>query len=446
MNVLVWLTRDLRVHDHPALVAAAAAGRVLPVFVADPAYWAAPTAAARQWEFLAGVLAHARGQFAAAGAPLAVRLGPAAEVLARLVARHRIGRVVSSFEPGAELRLAAGVDWQVVPPGRADVPALLPVEGVEPGVIPPAGALRLAVDRCPNRQAGGDPAALLARGRRPGAKTGSGIDGMERAASRLSPFLAWGAVSETEAAACAGRAALARRAAAQSGQHEPPPPGAALTPAWARGETGLPFADASLRYLAATGWLPAPLRAMLLSVGVHLLGAGAREAGWALARGSTDYDPALLWAGVAAALAHPVDPVALGERLDPGGVFLRRWLPELAHLRDAALHRPWRWQGARHLLGHRYPEPLADPGQALKACRAARSDGPRAGLGGRRALPVAAVGDAGIGGRIGDAGIAGGIELIEDSGASHVPDHTARQLASHGRRRGSSPAQLVLAF
>src|SRR3954452_11117678 len=36
---LMWFRRDLRLHDHPALSAAAASGEVVPVFVVDPALW-----------------------------------------------------------------------------------------------------------------------------------------------------------------------------------------------------------------------------------------------------------------------------------------------------------------------------------------------------------------------------------------------------------------------
>lgn len=39
MNVLVWLKRDLRLTDHPALTLAAGMGRVLPVYVVEPEYW-----------------------------------------------------------------------------------------------------------------------------------------------------------------------------------------------------------------------------------------------------------------------------------------------------------------------------------------------------------------------------------------------------------------------
>ena len=42
MTAVLWLRRDLRLADHPALAAAAGDGRVLPLFVRDPAVQAAP--------------------------------------------------------------------------------------------------------------------------------------------------------------------------------------------------------------------------------------------------------------------------------------------------------------------------------------------------------------------------------------------------------------------
>ncbi|MFT4150766.1 MAG: FAD-binding domain-containing protein [Paracoccaceae bacterium] len=363
MNVLVLLHRDLRPRDHPALVAAAGMGAVLPLFVADPGEWAGPGRAARQWDFVAEALAHAQMRFAQAGAPLAVRLGDRVEVVSHLAARHRIGRIVSSTAPDARLRAALGLPWEIIADGPAEVPVLTPVPGVEAGAIPPARGLRMAPDHCPNRQSGGDPAALLGAARPAG--RGS-VGAMERSASRLSAHLAWGTVSMTEAAQLPGtRARLALRAVAADPM--PEDSGGPVPAAWSAGETGLPFADACLRYLAATGWLPAPLRAMVGSVAVHLLGAGSRAAGLALARLSTDFDAPLLWQGMAA--LRPCDPVRLGRRLDPQGAFIRRWLPELAGVPEALVHAPWRWQGAKMLLGRRYPEPLADPATALARAR-----------------------------------------------------------------------------
>ena len=95
MNVLVWLKRDLRLHDHPALTLAAGIGPVLPVHVVEPELWSQPDASARQWAFVAESLAALREELAGIGAPLVVRVGDAVQVLAGLCRRHRIGRIVS---------------------------------------------------------------------------------------------------------------------------------------------------------------------------------------------------------------------------------------------------------------------------------------------------------------------------------------------------------------
>lgn len=80
--ILVWLRRDLRLHDNPALLAACDEGAaVLPVFVLEDA--GAPAGTAAAW-WLRRSLAALQGALAARGAPLVLRHGPAADVLAVL--------------------------------------------------------------------------------------------------------------------------------------------------------------------------------------------------------------------------------------------------------------------------------------------------------------------------------------------------------------------------
>ena len=84
--VLLWLRRELRLADNPALGAALDSGRpVLAVFVLDevsPGAWA-PGAAARWW--LHHSLASLAADLARAGAPLVLRRGRIAQVLPELV-------------------------------------------------------------------------------------------------------------------------------------------------------------------------------------------------------------------------------------------------------------------------------------------------------------------------------------------------------------------------
>ncbi|MES2542096.1 MAG: deoxyribodipyrimidine photo-lyase [Pseudomonadota bacterium] len=87
MNVLVWLKRDLRIHDHPALTLAAELGSVLPVYVVEPDLWSQPDASARQWDLVAESLVDLREALGGIGAPLVVRVGDAVQVLAGLCHR-----------------------------------------------------------------------------------------------------------------------------------------------------------------------------------------------------------------------------------------------------------------------------------------------------------------------------------------------------------------------
>jgi deoxyribodipyrimidine photo-lyase len=106
---VVWFRRDLRLHDNPALRAAARAGRVVPLFVWSPdeeAPWA-PGAASRWW--LHHSLAALGASLGRLGAPLVVRRGPSLDVL-RAVAREAGAAAVCwnrLYEPAARARDAA---------------------------------------------------------------------------------------------------------------------------------------------------------------------------------------------------------------------------------------------------------------------------------------------------------------------------------------------------
>ncbi|WP_151720323.1 FAD-binding domain-containing protein [Gemmobacter serpentinus] len=397
MNVLVWLRRDLRIGDHAALALAAQRGRVLPVWLAEPALWRAPSSSARQWAFVAETLTSLRADLAGLGLPLVIRTGDARAQLERLVRAHDISEVITlrgagtmpgPATAGAAWARAAGLRWTELEAGAEIGPLperIVPVPGVEPGVLPSARALGLADDPCPHRQAGGWASAqiLLEKlGRMQTAPTHPLM--AERASSRLSPHLAWGAIAPGELAAVPGmggrhlRAGLARRAQALSrwegGGTGSGPADRGVLAAWEAGETGLPFLDACLRYLRATGWLHHRLRAMLAGSALRVFGLEAQAAHDLLGRRFTDFDPALHGVAMEAAAHLPLaqcDAVGQGLRLDPDGTFIRRWLPELAPVPGDHLHRPWRWEGAARLLGRRYPEPLLDPASTLRALREA---------------------------------------------------------------------------
>lgn len=146
--------------------------------------------------------------------------------------------------------------------------------------------------------------------------------------------------------------------------------------AWQTGETGLPFVDACMRCLAATGWMNFRMRAMLMAVASYHLWLDWRRPGEHLARFFTDYEPGIHWPQVQMQsgttginTARIYNPIKQGYDQDPDGSFVRRWLPELAAVPDAFVHEPWRWDRAETLLGHAYPFPIVDHLAAAKAAR-----------------------------------------------------------------------------
>jgi deoxyribodipyrimidine photo-lyase len=59
------------------------------------------------------------------------------------------------------------------------------------------------------------------------------------------------------------------------------------------------------------------------------------------------------------------NPVLQGEKFDPAGGYVRRFVPELAGLPDKWLHRPWEapaevLHGAGVTLGRDYPRPVIE--------------------------------------------------------------------------------------
>ena len=125
MNVLVWFKRDLRIEDHPALARAAGLGRVLPLYIVEPALWSQDDSAARHWAHIAETLEGLRHDLAGIGAPLVVRVGDAATVLERLARAHRIELEV----PGWRYQDEDG-NWQLWAI-NTQVRVIIPEEGID---------------------------------------------------------------------------------------------------------------------------------------------------------------------------------------------------------------------------------------------------------------------------------------------------------------------------
>lgn len=151
--------------------------------------------------------------------------------------------------------------------------------------------------------------------------------------------------------------------------------------AFSRGETGFPFIDACLRCVQATGWLNFRARAMLVSVATWTFHLDWRPVGQLLGRAFLDYEPGIHWAQVQmqaglVGINTPrlYNPTKQAEEHDPEGVFIKRWVPELARLPVPFVHRPWETPpllalSLGFLAGRDYPLPLVDPRQTQHESR-----------------------------------------------------------------------------
>jgi len=153
-----------------------------------------------------------------------------------------------------------------------------------------------------------------------------------------------------------------------------PDPGGRLLRAWQRGRTGYPIVDAGMRQLWAHGWMHNRVRMIAASFLIkHLLQPWNRGAEWFwdtlvdadLASNTLGWQ----WTAGSGADAAPFfrifAPVRQGEKFDPEGAYVRRWVPELARLPAAYLHAPWSAPAAVLAeagvrLGRDYPAPLVD--------------------------------------------------------------------------------------
>jgi len=461
MTTIVWLRRDLRLADNPALQAALEEGGALvPLYIHAPdeeAPWA-PGAASKAW--LHRSLRALSESLQARGSRLLLRSGGSVAILRELLRETGAGAVYCNrlYEPAAiardervfaslreagarvqafdgnlllapeRPRTAAGGTYRVfgawwraaspllgearphsAPSELPPVPEALASESLDSFGLQPVprwdhgfwdsgwqpgeqGALEM-LDAFVEGAAHG-----YADQRELPGRTGS---------SRLSPHLHFGELSPRQALAVLRKASRPRVPAAdlarfatelgwrefavqtllanpdypereldasfrKFGWAEPDP---ALLRAWQRGRTGVPLVDAGMRELWQTGWMHNRVRMVVASfLTKNLRYHWSHGARWFwdtlvdadLANNSQGWQ----WTAGTGADAAPYfrvfNPARQGERFDPRGEYVRRWVPELARLPDKALHAPWDHAALARELAPGYPaRPIVD----LKASR-----------------------------------------------------------------------------
>ncbi|WP_232525010.1 cryptochrome/photolyase family protein [Nocardioides mangrovicus] len=436
MPSLLWLRRDLRRHDLPALGAAAGTegGQVHVVFVVDPAIWGSAGAVRTAW-----TAANLRAVQEAYGGKVSLRHGDPRTLIPRLAKELGVDAVHVSAEPfpygrsrdrAVQERLdAEGIGWvetgspYAVTPGRVRKKDGSPYQVFTPfsrawhdhGWREPAAdptglhladaeddkrvaamidkALREGPEQLPDA---GEKAALkrwhdfldgpLAD--YDGDRDKPAVDGT----SFLSPYLKVGAIhprtmlADLDGRRGTGAASYAtelcwRDFYADVLWHRPDSAwhdyraelgsmrydeSAQAVEAWREGRTGYPIVDAGMRQLLATGWMHNRVRMITASflakdlhvwwpVGArhfldHLLDGdlASNNHGWQWTAGTgTD----------AAPYFRVFNPITQGKKFDPQGEYVRRWVPELAHLAGKAAHEPWEHDDG---YDHDYPQRIVD--------------------------------------------------------------------------------------
>jgi deoxyribodipyrimidine photo-lyase len=136
--------------------------------------------------------------------------------------------------------------------------------------------------------------------------------------------------------------------------------------AWQEGRTGFPFVDAAMRQLLTTGWMHNRTRMVVASFLVKDLHLEWQHGADFFKEHLIDFDVASnahgwQWTAGTGTDASPYyrvfNPIEQGRKFDGNGDYIRKYVPELAHLSAAEIHEPW-----LYLDGYSkgYPERIVD--------------------------------------------------------------------------------------
>ncbi|MEM9327164.1 MAG: deoxyribodipyrimidine photo-lyase [Bacteroidota bacterium] len=141
---------------------------------------------------------------------------------------------------------------------------------------------------------------------------------------------------------------------------------------WSTGQTGFPMIDAAMRCVNHTGYLNFRMRAMLATFWAFTLWQDWRPGATYLARMFLDFDPGIhypqfqMQAGMTG--YHPLrifNPIVQAKKYDDYGVFIKKWVPELANIPAPMTSTPWLLSPMeqsfyRCQIGKDYPLPIVD--------------------------------------------------------------------------------------
>ena len=407
MTALLWLRRDLRVHDHPALEAARRdADALVPVFCFDDRLLHGRHASGPRTQFLLECLADLDDSLRKRGSRLVVRRGTPEEVLPALAgetgatavhfsadvgpfARARDARVKRALavpardHPGTfiaddlgDIRTTAGKPYTVFTPfyrrwtaaprrDKHGAPRKLPPlpNGLDPGSLPSLADLGLTQEIDDPRCRGGETE---------GRKTIRG------GSAPFSPYLHFGCISpreiEDRVSATVRRQLCWRDFFAHVLLHHPQNARSEYQApyrgkirwsrahkrfeAWCEGRTGYPMVDAGMRQLRREGYMDNRARLVVGSFLTKDLGIDWRWGERWFMRLLLDGDEANNngnWQWIASVGVDPqpvsrriLNPALQQARHDPDGSYVRKYVPELSESPSD------------------YPEPIVDHAQARR--------------------------------------------------------------------------------
>jgi deoxyribodipyrimidine photo-lyase len=156
--------------------------------------------------------------------------------------------------------------------------------------------------------------------------------------------------------------------------------------AWCEGKTGYPFVDAAMRQLLVEGWMHNRTRMVVASFLVKDLHLEWQLGERFFAEHLVDYDVASnahgwQWTAGTGTDASPYyrvfNPIEQGRRFDENGDYIRKYVPELAHLSAAEIHEPWLFlDGYSHGYAERVVDHAVERIESLERLKEIKADKP----------------------------------------------------------------------